>query len=58
MCVNGEDQFRRIRIIEHEIPRAQGLIAQYHAGLAHQHEKIADLRYELGRIDERTGDTV
>ncbi|MCZ1021198.1 hypothetical protein [Streptomyces noursei] len=56
--MNGEDQFRRIRIIEHEIPRAQGLIAQYHAGLAHQHEKIADLRYELGRIDERTGDTV
>ncbi|WP_267132758.1 hypothetical protein [Streptomyces durbertensis] len=43
--------------MEHEIPRAQELIAQYQAGLAHQHEKIADLRYELGRLDERTGDS-
>lgn len=55
MDVNRErDEFDRIELTE-RLDRDRQIVAQYEAGLGFFRNRIEDTRYELGRLDERSG---
>jgi hypothetical protein len=51
-----KDEFRRIQLAT-ELDRARKLVAQYDEHQSYYRAVIEDHRYELGRLDERLGDS-
>jgi hypothetical protein len=49
-----QDEFKRM---EHHrnLERAREIIAGYEEGFAHFRKKIEDIKYDLGKLDERLG---
>lgn len=49
---NEDDQFERIRLTA-KMERARTFIEQYEQGQEFYRRQVEDIRYELGRLDER-----
>ncbi|MCK1814070.1 hypothetical protein MTQ13_07240 [Streptomyces sp. XM4011] len=52
-----DDRRRRDDILREHIPRCEELVAHYKVGIEHQYQKMINLNHELGRLNERIGDS-